>query len=341
MTRSATPAAIISRPRGCRERRMTRVAVTSRSFSRHPVLRAELLARHPHTTFNDAGASLSGDALVRFLAGHERAITALEIIDDRVLAALPELRVISKYGVGLDMLDLAAMARRGVQLGWTAGINRRSVAELVIGFAIALLRRVPTASAEMRAGAWRQLPGRELSGRTVGIVGCGHVGKELAKLLRAFGCRILAHDIRDYAEFYRRNEIEALALDDLMARADIVTLHVPLDATTRNMIDGRRLALMKPGALLINAARGGIVDEAALRMALEGGRLAGAAFDVFSVEPPDDPALLSLPHFLATPHIGGSTEEAILAMGRAAIDGLEDSKVPAPGDDCWPVAPAI
>lgn len=315
-----------------------RIAVASRSFSRHPILRAELLARHPAVTFNDAGLSLSGDALVAFLAGHDAAITALETIDDALLDRLPELTVISKYGVGLDMVDLPLLRRRGIRLGWTGGVNRRSVAELTIAFAISLLRHVPQGNAEVRAGQWRQLMGRHLSERVVGIVGCGHVGQDLAVLLRAFGCPVLAHDIRDFPAFYAAHGIEPVGLDDLLGRADVVTLHLPLDATTRTILSAERLARMRPDAILINAARGGLVDEAAMKAMLMNGRLAGAAFDVFAGEPPQDMDLLRLPNFLATPHIGGSAEEAVLAMGRAAIDGLTSASVPGPGAEVWRAA---
>lgn len=317
-----------------------RVAVASRSFSRHPVLRDELLARWPDALFNDSGATLKGETLVDFLRGTQAAVVGLERIDDALLDRVPDLRIVAKYGVGIDNIDLEAFARRGIRLGWTPGVNRRSVAELVIAFAITLLRGVSQANLALRAGAWRQFPGRQLSGRTVGIVGCGHVGRDVATLLRGFGCRLLAHDIRDVSAFCHANHIEIVGLKDLLARADVVTLHVPLDASTRGMIGAAQLALMKPDAILINAARGGIVDESALRAALESSRLAGAAFDVFATEPPDDPALLGLPNFLSTPHIGGSAAEAILAMGRAAIAGLADNKVPAPGDLCWPLVPA-
>jgi len=315
-----------------------RVAVASRSFSKHPVLRAELSARFPQVTFNDAGASLSGRALIDFLKDHDAAVTALERIDDALLTALPRLRVIGKYGVGLDMIDFAALRRHGVRLGWTGGVNRRSVAELVIAFAIALLRHVPKGNAEIKAGTWRQLIGRQLSDRTVGIVGCGHVGKELAVLLGAFGCRLLAHDIRDFPDFHAAHGIEAVGLERLLGEADVVSLHLPLDATTRDILSADRLALMRPDAILINAARGGLVDEAALKAMLKEGRLAGAAFDVFQTEPPDDAELIGLPNFLCTPHVGGSAEEAVLAMGRAAIAGLTDNAVPEPGSEVWRAA---
>jgi D-3-phosphoglycerate dehydrogenase len=305
-----------------------KIAVCSRSFSVNPVLRAELLQRYSNVTFNDAGGRLQGDALVDFLRGHEKAIVALETIDRPVLERLPQLKVVSKYGVGLDMIDLAAMRDLGKRLGWTGGVNRRSVAELVICFAIAALRHVPAAHREVLSGTWRQHVGGYLSGRTVGIIGCGQVGKDVVMLLHPFGCRILAHDIRDYPEFYSANGVEAVGLEALLTSSDVVTLHLPLDDSTRGMLDARRLSLMKPTAVLINAARGGIVDEAALKRMLTEMRLAAAAFDVFAVEPPQDAELLSLPNFLATPHIGGSAEEAILAMGRAAIEGLEENSVP-------------
>lgn len=306
----------------------TRVAVASRSFSRHPVLRAELLARYPNVTFNDSGKSLDGRELMAFLKGHEKAITALERLDERVFSSVPELRVISKFGVGLDTIDLEAMARHGVKLGWTGGVNKRSVSELAIAFAVVLLRHIPEAMREVANGAWRQHVGRQLSDRTVGIVGCGHIGKDLAILLRAFGCRVLAHDIRDFPEFYATHQIVPVGLDELLRTADVVTLHLPLDDTTRGMLSAERLALMRPEAILINTARGGLVDERALKTMLREGRLAGAAFDVFATEPPEDAELLRLPNFLATPHIGGSAEEAVLAMGRAAIEGLDSTGDP-------------
>lgn len=304
----------------------TPVAVASRSFSRHPVLREELLARYDNITFNDIGKSLAGQDLISFLGGHVKAITALEPLDEGLFAALPELKVISKYGVGLDMIDLQAMDRHGVLLGWTGGVNKRSVAEMVVAAAISLLHRVPLANQEVRAGTWRQIRGRQLTAKTVGIIGCGHIGKDVAVLLRAFDCKILAHDILDFPEFYRRYQVTPVGLEELLRQSDIVTLHLPLNNSTRNMLSAERLALMNPAAHLINMARGNLVDEAKLKVMLQHNRLAGAAFDVFTQEPPADRELLNLSNFIATPHIGGSTEEAILSMGRAAINGLENAR---------------
>jgi phosphoglycerate dehydrogenase-like enzyme len=305
-----------------------KVAVCSRSFSGNPALRAELLARYAQVTFNDAGRQLAGDTLVEFLQGHDKAITALEVIDHSVLGRLPQLKVIGKYGVGLDMIDLAAMRAHGKRLGWTGGVNRRSVSELVIASAISMLRHVPAAQREVLSGTWRQHIGGNLSGRTVGIVGCGHVGKDLVLLLAGFQCPILVNDILSFPDFYAAHGIQPVDLETLLRRSDVVTLHIPLNETTRGMLDARRLAMLKPTAVLINTARGGLVDETALKDVLREQRLAAAAFDVFAQEPPADQELLALPNFLATPHIGGSAQEAILAMGRAAIHGLDVNGVP-------------
>lgn len=304
------------------------IAVASRSFSRHPVLRAELLERYSTVRFNDEGKTLEGRELIEFARGRRKLITALERVDEPILAALPELEVISKYGVGTDMLDKNALIRRGIRLGWTGGVNRRSVAELAVAFMIAVLRQVPEADRDVRAGTWKNRTGRCLTGRTVGIVGCGHIGKDVATLLCAFDCRVIAHDIQDFPEFYAAHGVTPVGLEELLQRSDVVTLHVPLTDRTRGILDARRLSLMKPDAILVNTARGGLVDETALKKALAERRLAGAAFDVFASEPPEDLELVQLPNFLVTPHIGGSSEEAILAMGRAAIEGLDTNAVP-------------
>ena len=299
------------------------VAVCSRSFSKNITLRKELLDQYKKVTFNDEGLKLQGDSLIAFLRGHQKAITALEIIDDYILSQLPELNVISKFGVGIDMIDVRAISKHGKKFGWTGGVNKRSVSELVISFAIALLRHVPASNREVISGTWRQHVGGQLSGRTIGVIGCGHIGKDLIKLLQPFECSILVNDIRKYKDFYKKYNVEYLELEELLKRSDIVILHVPLDESTKDMLTVDRLALMKKSAILINLARGGLVDEIALKNMLLDKRLSGAAFDVFLEEPPQDQELLSLPNFLVTPHIGGSSQEAILAMGRAAIQGLD------------------
>ena len=300
-----------------------KVAVCSRSFSRNPILREELLARYQQVTFNEEGIQFAGDSLIAFLQNHDKAIIALEPIDEATLLYLPKLKVISKYGVGLDSIDMDAIQRLGIRFSWTGGVNSRSVSELVLCFAIALLRHVPRVTSEVLAGKWQQRTGNLLSGRTVGIIGCSYVGKDLVRLLQPFGCQILVYDIKIDGEFCAQYGVTAMTLDELLTRSDIVSLHVALNESTRLMLSAERLKMMKSTAILINTARGGLVDEFALKNRLQLGQLAAAGFDVFMNEPPEDQELLALSNFYATPHIGGSTEEAIISMGRAAINGLD------------------
>ena len=304
-----------------------RVAVSSRSFSNNLVLREELLARYENVTFNDDSRRLAGRDLIDFLRGHEKAITALEVVDKAIIDALPELKVLSKYGVGIDMIDTEALKSAGIGFGWTKGVNRRSVSELVLSAAIGLLHRVPEAAAEVKSGQWRQLNGNQLTEKTVGIVGCGHVGKDVIRLLQPFDCRILFNDILDMADFAAASGCEQVDLDTLVRSSDVVTIHTPLDESTSKLIGAEELQLMPPHAVLINMARGGVVDEAALLAAIDAGQIAGAALDVFEYEPPATAAaeaLIRNSRVIVTPHIGGSAKEAVLAMGRAAIAGLDD-----------------
>jgi len=299
------------------------VAVASSSFSRNSTLRQELTLRYPLSRFNDTNRVLAGSELAAFLRGHTKAITGLDVLSDAVFRAVPELRVVSKYGVGLDMIDLDAARRHGVSVRWTPGVNRQAVAELTIALMIGLCRAIVPLARELSEGTWRRPGGRQLSSAVVGVLGCGAVGQTVARLCHAFGATVLAHDIRAYVDFYLETGVAPVSLERLLGESDIVTIHLPLDASTRGLIDARALARMKPSAFLVNTARGGIVDETALEAALREQRLAGAAADVFSVEPPVDAALLRLPNFIGTPHIGAATEEAALAMGRAAIAGLD------------------
>ena len=304
---------------------MDSIAVTSRAFSRNPVLRAEIQKDFPHVKFNDS-VRLNGGDLVKFLAGHNKAIVSLEVIDDYVLTHVPELRVISKYGVGVDNIDFEALDRHGVKFAWQGGVNRRSVSELTLGFMLSLLRHIPESNAQLKEGKWIQKTGTQLSGKVVGILGCGNVGKDLVKLLKPFECRLLANDIVDNSLFYSEYGVEEATLDTLITQCDIISIHVPCDKSTKNILNVERLNRMKPGAILVNTARGNLVDEVALKSCLMAGHLGGAAFDVFAIEPPTDIELISLPNFLTTPHIGGSSAEAILAMGRVAIEGLKQSR---------------
>lgn len=305
-----------------------KIAVCSRSFSNNPILRNALLSKYSNVTFNDEGIVFNPQSLHYFLKGHNKAIIALEKIDIDLLQKLPDLRVISKYGVGLDSIQMDALRKYEVSIGWTAGVNCRSVSELVISLAINLLRYVTKAHNNVIRGQWHQIIGNQLSGKRVGIIGCGNVGKDLVKLLQPFNCEIFVNDIIEYTDFYNKFNINAVPLDELLKLSDIVSLHVPLNDKTIKILNKDRLSLLRPNSILINIARGSLVDELFLKELLKKNKIAGAAFDVFNEEPPTDQELIELPNFISTPHIGGSSTEAILAMGEAAIDGLDNYEFP-------------
>jgi len=305
-----------------------KIAVCSRSFSKNPILRSDLLNKYSNVTFNDMGKALDNQDLYEFLLGHDKAIIALEQIDSQLLNKLPDLKVISKYGVGLDSIQMDAMRRYKIKLGWTGGVNSRSVSELVISLSINLLRHISEANKNVIAGNWFQLMGSQLTRKKFGIIGCGQVGKDLVKLLQPFNCEILVNDIIEYTDFYKQYGVKAMPLEELLSYSDIVSLHVPLDNSTLEMLSKDRLLLMKPTSILINLARGGLVDEIFLTKILTENKIAGAAFDVFLSEPPLNQNLLELTNFISTPHIGGSSKEAVLAMGSAAIKGLDNNEIP-------------
>lgn len=311
---------------------MTRIAVTSHIFRILPHLREELAAEYPECRFHEGALRMTEDELIEFLGDAQVALIGLHPITDRVLTACPDLKVVAACSVGLDHIDPVALQKHGVSLGWKAGVNRISVAELTISMMISLLRRVHHYNLELREGRWPpDRMGLHLRGRTVGIHGCGNIGKELTRLLQPFGVKILASDRRDFPEFYAEYGVTAVSPEELRASSEILTIHLPKNSTTIGMYDDAALGQIRPGALLVNTSRGGIVDEAALQKRLADDRIGGAAFDVFAVEPPTDLSFAHMPNVLATPHIGGSAREAWEAMARGGILGVSDNYVPEPG----------
>jgi phosphoglycerate dehydrogenase-like enzyme len=304
----------------------TRVGIAADHVNHYPAMRREVLAAYPDAKFHDAGARLGEDQLIAFLADCDAAVIGFEPVTERVLAALPNLKIISKYGNGCETIDFNALQRHGVRFGYTWGVNKLAVAELTLGFMLAGLRWVMPLNVAMRAGERPKLRnGRFLTGRVVGIHGCGHIGKEVVRLLKPFGCEILACDVKDYADFYRKWNVTPVSFEDLLARSEILTLHLPKTPRTLGLYDGAVLGKLRPDCLLVNICRGGIVDEDALLDRLESGALTAACFDVFAVEPAQNDRLLRHPNMLATPHIGASTEETRIILVRAAIRGLTDN----------------
>ncbi|HET7079371.1 MAG TPA: HAD-IB family phosphatase [Chloroflexia bacterium] len=269
----------------------------------------------------DVRLNLPREELLRRAGDYEAIITRSGTpVDRALLDAGTALRVIGRAGIGVDNIDIPAATERGIAVVNAPNGNVRAAAEHTIGMIFALARNIPQADHLLRQGVWgkNKFMGTEISGKTVGIIGLGKVGTQVARRMGAFDMEVLAYDP------FRAQEAEGVTfttLDDLLARADIVTLHVPLTAITRNMIGERELALMKPDALLINVARGKVVDEAALVAACRAGHLGGAALDVFAKEPFDNPALLDLHNVILTPHLGGTTHESMRA---SAIEVAEE-----------------
>jgi (S)-sulfolactate dehydrogenase len=233
-----------------------------------------------------------------------------------LLAAAPALRVVGRLGVGLDNIDVDACRARGIEVIPATGANAQAVAEYVIGAAMFLLRGAYASSAEVAGGGWPRPAlsnGRELAGKTLGVIGFGGIGRLAGRLGRALGMRVIGYDaqIAPSAAVWGEAGAAPCSLDALLAQSDVVTLHVPLLAATRHLIDAARLRAMRPGAILINTARGGVVDEAAVAAALVSGHLGGAALDVFEQEPlAAGSPLAGCPNLLLTPHIAGVTAES-------------------------------
>lgn len=299
-----------------------KIVVSSRTFSVVPVLVEELRKHFDDITFNQ-GQRLSADELAVFIGDAQGVIVGLEPVNADVLIRCPNLEIVAKYGVGLDNVDLEACKERKIKIGWAGGVNRLSVAEMTLGFMLALSRNLFKTSLELKRGIWDKDGGAQLSGRTIGIIGCGHIGKEVIRFLKPFNSRILVNDIIDQRDYYRAEGVEETSKEEIFKQADIVSLHVPLTPDTEQLVNVRTLALMRPDAFLINTARGGLLDYGALADALCTGTIAGAAVDVYDIEPPQDDTLLSLDNLICTPHIGGNSREAVIGMGMSAIEHLK------------------
>jgi D-3-phosphoglycerate dehydrogenase len=244
-----------------------------------------------------------------------------------LIEAAPRLRVIGRAGIGVDNVDVATASQRGIVVTNTPEGNNVTTAEHALALLVSLARHIPQATASMKAGKWEKnrFQGVELYNRTLGVVGLGNIGRIVAERARGLGMRVVAADPYLAPEMAQKLDVELLPLDALLERADAITLHVPRTKETTGLLDRERLARVKPGVLLVNAARGGIVDEAALLEALESGRVAGAALDVFEKEPPPpDHPLVAHERVICTPHVGASTEQAQLNVSIAVAEQVRD-----------------
>lgn len=262
----------------------------------------------------EAHQKLSLPDLLKVVADADAILVRSETrITSEVLAAAKKLKVVGRAGVGVDNIDVAAASRQGVLVVNVPGGNTISAAEHTLALMLALSRNIPQANASLKAGEWKrsQFTGTELQGKTLGLVGLGRIGREVAKRCQSFGMRVVGYDpyaSEDYAKTYN---IALTPLEELFKEADYISVHVPLNDTTRNLLNAKTLAQLKKGVRLINCARGGIINEADLAVALQNGQVKGAALDVFESEPPPkDNPLLGLANVIVTPHLGAATEEA-------------------------------
>jgi len=242
----------------------------------------------------------------------------------RLIEAAPKLRWVARAGAGIDNIDGAAARERGVGVLNVPGANAVAVAELVFGLLLGLFRQIPAADSSLKRGEWdkSRFKGRELRGKTIGILGLGQIGRAVAKRATAFEMKCVGSDPMIQDDTMRDFEVEPLPLNDLLPRSEILTLHIPLAPETKNIIGAAEIARLPRGAVLVNAARGGLVDESAVLAALDQGHLAGAVFDVFAEEPPRSSPLPLRDNVVATPHIGAATVEAQEKVGEEIVNLL-------------------
>ena len=299
-----------------------KVLVTPTSYGvNDPTLRKQLEAMVGEVIYNTSGKPLTSSQLAEMIPGVDGYIAGLDTIDRNALAAADRLRVIARYGVGVDAVDLEAAEEKGIVVTNTPSANSSSVAELTVGLMISLLRNIPAAAQATNSGEWPRMRGLSLEGKTIGLVGFGAIGKHVAQRLSGFGCRVVAFDPVATEQQADGMGVALLSLGEVIRTADLLSLHCPVTEETRGMVDAGFLEKMKPGSYLINTARGELVDEEALTTALQSGKLFGAGLDVFSKQPPEalNP-LLGLPQVLATPHMGAHTDGATNAMGWGALN---------------------
>jgi len=299
-----------------------KITVTSPSFSKNKTLQQEIYKYFPNAKLNLDGKRFSKDELIEYIKDADGLIVGLDPIDKEVLEKCKNIKIISKYGVGLNNLDLDECKKKDIAIGWTGGVNRLSVAEMTLGYMLMLSRNLYITSNQLKQGIWNKDGGFELSGKTVGIIGVGYIGKELIKLLKPFRCKILVNDIINQDEYYKDNNLIETTKEQIYKEADFITIHTPLDNNTFNMITLKEMKLMKPTAILINSARGGLINEQDLKYALKNKIIAGGAIDAYMEEPPTDKEFIELPNLICTPHIGGNSKEAVEAMGMSAIKHL-------------------
>ncbi|MGI6003890.1 MAG: phosphoglycerate dehydrogenase [Christensenellales bacterium] len=303
---------------------MMRILVSPRSFVAKESIARELLAPYgAELVLNRTGKSYNKAQIIELLQDIDGLIAGTEPLDAEVLEKAPRLKAISRYGVGLDNVDVEYAEKKGIKVMRAARSNSRSVAELAIALMFNITRGVCYSDKGSRKGVECRIHGIELTGKTLGLIGLGAIGLDVARMASGIGMTVLAHDPYIDETLAKEKGIRLMDREALLPLCDVISLHLPLTPESTRMVDEAFISKMKDGAYLVNTARGGLIDEDALYDALKGGKLAGAAADVFSKEPPDKEApLLSLDNFILTGHIGAYTKESVNRMVEMSIKNL-------------------
>lgn len=300
-----------------------RILITPRSFGKTSNAPFEILERYGYEIIkNSSGKQYTEEELLNIVEDIDGMIVGLDTISAKVLHRAKNLKVITKYGVGLDNIDLETAKKLGIKVTYTPGANNESVADHAFALMLSLSRNIIKLDKIVRDKGWEKIIGCEIYGKTIGIVGTGAIGRGVAKRAKGFDMEVLAYDIYPDHDFAAKNGIKYVDKRTLLEKSDFITLHVPLTDEMYHFIDEEELNLMKNTAYIINTARGGIVNEEALYRALKDGRIAGAALDVFEIEPPVSNKLLELDNVILSPHCGASTIDATNRMGMMAVEGL-------------------
>lgn len=300
-----------------------KILVTPTSFLKPQNAEAQRMVEEfaDEVIYNDLGVPLAGDQIIDRLDGVDGYIAGVDYITADVIERMPDtVKVISRYGAGVDRVDIDACTKKGIIVTNTPGANSVAVCELAFGLMLAVSRNIPKLHKAVEAGEWPRNEGVELCGKRLGIVGMGAIGKNLAVRAKAFGMDVCAYDPFFDRAFAEKNGIAEMTLDDILCSSDYVSLHVPLNDQTKHMINAERIGSMKKGAVIINTARGGLIDEDAAAEAVKSGRLGGLGMDAFEQEPLKDSPLKGLDNVVFTPHTGAHTSEAVSNMGRMSVE---------------------
>lgn len=302
-----------------------KILVSSPAFNQPNLdtMRGYLEGFFQEVIYNPYGRTLKKDELLELWNGADGIIAGIELYTENTLKQAPRnLKIISRFGTGYESIDIRAAGELGIAVANTPGVNATAVADLTLGLMIAVARKIPQLDKKARQGEWERFIGIGLSNKTLGIIGLGSIGREVAIRAKGFSMNIMAFDPYIDEKYVQHQNIKVSSLEQIFKEADFITLHLPVTKETGKMINRETISKMKRNAILINAARGKLVDEEALYEALVNREIAGAGLDVFEQEPPKNTSLFKLDNVVVTPHIGGHTQEASELMAKTAIENV-------------------